>query len=180
MIHPIQELPGQTLSPLKRRFWIKDGLAPTATSNRFGVTWEGTDNQIAAPGSDVELNLFAGGPIAQDALNQLEAGGTTAVDQFYRARIGAVYPGYAASLSKQPDFMAWPHDPWTRAGYSFRRPAKFAAPGLCSQRLSINACAGEHTCFAYFGYMEGALQSGKRTASDLLKAIFRRRKGMSS
>ena len=63
-----------------------------------------------------------------------------------------------------------------------RRPAKFAAPGLCSQRLSIKRLlfAGEHTCFAYFGYMEGALQSGKQTASDLLKAIFRRRNGMST
>ena len=39
------------LSPLKKRFWIGDGLAPTATSNRFGVTWEGTDNQIAPPGA---------------------------------------------------------------------------------------------------------------------------------
>jgi monoamine oxidase len=30
--------------------------------------------------------------------------------------------------------------------------------------------AGEHTCFAYFGYMEGALQSGKRAAANILKA----------
>ena len=170
------------LSPLKRRFWIKDGLAPTATSNQFGVTWEGTDNQIAAPGSDVELNLFAGGPVAQDALNQLEAGGTTAVDQFYRARIGAVYPGYAASLSKPPDFMAWPHDPWTRAGYSCPAPGEVcrAGPLLAKAFHKRLFFAGEHTCFAYFGYMEGALQSGKRAASDLLKAIFRRRNGMST
>jgi monoamine oxidase len=29
--------------------------------------------------------------------------------------------------------------------------------------------AGEHTCFAYFGYMEGALQSGQIAASAVLK-----------
>lgn len=31
--------------------------------------------------------------------------------------------------------------------------------------------AGEHTCFAYIGYMEGALQSGQRAANDILAAI---------
>jgi monoamine oxidase len=36
--------------------------------------------------------------------------------------------------------------------------------------------AGEHTCFAYFGYMEGALQSGQRAASSILKAVARQNK----
>jgi hypothetical protein len=60
------------LSSLKRRFWIGEGRAPTATSDQFGVTWEGTDNRIAEPGKDVELSLFAGGPIAESALDEFE------------------------------------------------------------------------------------------------------------
>jgi hypothetical protein len=35
--------------------------------------------------------------------------------------------------------------------------------------------AGEHTCFAYFGYMEGALQSGQIAASAVLKTASRQR-----
>jgi monoamine oxidase len=35
--------------------------------------------------------------------------------------------------------------------------------------------AGEHTCFAYYGYMEGALQSGHKAGSAILRAIKRSR-----
>jgi monoamine oxidase len=30
--------------------------------------------------------------------------------------------------------------------------------------------AGEHTCYAFVGYMEGALQSGVRVAQRIVKA----------
>jgi monoamine oxidase len=65
------------LSPLTGRFWIADGLAPAATSSEFGVTWEGSDNQIASAGSQVELSLFAGAGVAQAALDRLASGGRT-------------------------------------------------------------------------------------------------------
>jgi monoamine oxidase len=163
------------LSPLKQRFWIGEGLAPTATSNLFGVTWEGTDNQIAAPGKDVELSLFAGGPVAHAALDQLASGGKAAVDAFYASKIGAVYPNYAANLSLEPDFIAWPEDEWTGGGYSCPAPGDVcrAGPLLRKGFRRRMFFAGEHTCFAYFGYMEGALQSGQLAASTILKAIAR-------
>jgi monoamine oxidase len=161
------------LSPLKRRFWIHQKLAPSSTSSRFGVTWEGTDNQIAPPGRDVELSLFAGGPVAQEALDRWKPGDKAAVVQFYQQRIGEVYPDYAANVSGEPDFMAWPEDPWTRAGYSFPAPGEVtrAGPRLHAPFEKRMYFAGEHTCFAYIGYMEGALQSGQRVADDIRAAI---------
>jgi monoamine oxidase len=160
------------LSLLRERFWIKAGLAPTATSSRFGVTWEGTDNQIAVPGTDVELSLFAGSTVARSALNKWSRGGKSAVDAFYAARIGKIYKDYAENLSQPPEFMAWPADPWTGAGYSCPAPGE-----VCSAGPLLNTAfhkrmffAGEHTCFAYFGYMEGALQSGHRAALAVLAA----------
>lgn len=160
------------LSPLKGRFWIGVGLAPTATSDQFGVTWEGTDNQIAAPGTDVELSLFAGGPYAELALKQSAAGGKPAVDAFYAKRIGAIYPGYTENLSQPADFIAWPEDPWTGAGYSCPAPGEVCRAGPLLDKAFHKRLffAGEHTCFAYFGYMEGALQSGRKAASAILKA----------
>jgi monoamine oxidase len=160
------------LSPLKQRFWIKAGLAPTATSSRFGVTWEGTDNQIAVPGKDVELSLFAGSTVAQSALNKWTSGGKRAVDAFYAARIGKVYKGYAENLSQPTEFMAWPADPWTGAGYSCPAPGEVCSAGPLLHKAFHKRMffAGEHTCFAYFGYMEGALQSGHKAAMDVLAA----------
>ena len=68
-------------------------------------------------------------------------------------------------------FMDWPSDPWVKASYSF------PAPGQVTTMLPLMArpiegrlyFAGEHTCPAYVGYMEGALQSGVRAASAILK-----------
>ena len=167
------------LSQLKHRFWIGEGLAPSATSNQFGVTWEGTDNQIAPPGRNVALNLFAGGPVAQNALEELQRGGNPAVDHFYSERIGAVYQNYASNLSDDPEFMAWPEDPWTRAGYSCPAPGEVTRAGPLLEKAFQKRMffAGEHTCFAYFGYMEGALQSGKRAASAILAAIAQQQRG---
>src|SRR5262249_30700291 len=117
------------LSPMKQRFWIGHRLAPSSTSDRFGVTWEGTDNQIGPPGRDVELSLFAGSLAARRALDEWDRGGKAAIDRFYAAQIGAVYPDYARNFSGEPDFMAWPEDPWTRAGYSFPAPGEVTRAG---------------------------------------------------
>ena len=54
-------------SNLRSRFWIQDGLAPSASSDTLGLTWEGTDNQIG--GTGYELTVFAGGESADRALN---------------------------------------------------------------------------------------------------------------
>lgn len=161
------------LSSLTHRFWIRQGLAPTATSDQFGVTWEGSDNQIAEPGKDVGLSLFAGGRVAQDALAAFDRGGETAVQAFYEPRIGAMYSGYAANVSQAPGFVAWPRDEWTAGGYACPAPGEVCRAGPLlrkgfHKRLFF---AGEHTCPAYYGYMEGALQSGKTVASTILKLI---------
>jgi monoamine oxidase len=157
------------LSPMKNRFWIRDLIAPTATSTEFGVTWEGTDNQIAAPGRDVELSLFAGASAADSALEKWRTGGSRAVNEFYAAKIGSIYPEYQEHLSQPPEFIAWPEDPWTGAGYSCLAPGEvcLAGPLLTTAFKERMFFAGEHTCFAYMGYMEGALQSGLRVADAI-------------
>ncbi len=160
------------LSPLRRRFWIKEKLAPTATSDQFGVIWEGTDNQIAPPDRGAELSLFAGGDVAQAALDVFESGGATAVDAFYESRIGTIYGDYAENCLHPPTFVPWPLEEWTAGGYSSPAPGEVCRAGpllnkAFSERLFF---AGEHTCPAFYGYMEGALQSGQTAAAAVLKA----------
>jgi monoamine oxidase len=165
------------LSPLTKRFWIGEGLAPTATSNAFGVTWEGTDNQIAAPGGEVGLSLFAGGQVARNALEVYERRGKSAVDAYYAMQIGTIYKNYQRHLAGVPDFIAWPKDPRTRAGYSCPAPGEVCRAGPLLHKAFHKRMyfAGEHTCFAYFGYMEGALQSGQRAAAAIRRAVARKK-----
>src|SRR5262249_23206389 len=82
------------LSRSSSRSWINEGKAPSATSDEVGVTWEGTDNQMQAPGQDVELTVFAGGSPARRALGVYEQSGMDGVRAFYDQAIGRFYEGY--------------------------------------------------------------------------------------
>ena len=64
---------------------------------------------------------------------------------------------------------AWYDDPWARGAFALFEP---------EQQTNLQAdivrpegrvhFAGEHTCYAFTGYMEGALQSGFRLARKIV------------
>jgi monoamine oxidase len=152
------------LSTVERRFWIPEHLAPSSVADDFGMTWEGTDNQI---GSTPELSLFAGGPAADAAL-AAHRQGAAQLHAFYDSRIGGLYPPYAGARRQWPIFMPWPEIEFTRTGYSCPRPGEVCTKAKALQQpFGPIHFAGEHTCMAFFGYMEGALQSGLRAAQRI-------------
>jgi monoamine oxidase len=159
------------LSWVRSRFWIPEKQAPSSVSNRFGMTWEGTDNQMQAPGQPVELSLFAGGAAAVAALERWHAG-PKELHHFYDTAISQVYPGYREAREEWPRFMPWPYEPFTHTGYSCPSPGEVtrAGPLLYAPFHERIMIAGEHACAAYFGYMEGALQSGVRAAANIKAA----------
>lgn len=137
------------LSALERRFWIAEGLAPSAMSDRVGMTWEGTDNQMDTAAFD--LSLFAGGRVAQEAIN---AGGGEA---FFKPRLRALFPRYEATRA---EFENWPR----RVGMGYSCPRMNEVTTIQKQYADLIggriAVAGEHTSPAWYGFMEGALESG--------------------
>ena len=117
--------------------------------------------------------MFSGGAVADAALQAFGSGGAPAVRQFYQPLIGEVFGGYAASLAQPPDFIAWPRDEWTAGGYCCPAPGEVCTAGpLLNQPFHDRLFfAGEHTCPAFYGYMEGALQSGKLAAARILQRV---------
>jgi monoamine oxidase len=137
------------LSGVERRFWIAEGIAPSGMSDQLGMIWEGTDNQMDTARFD--LSVFAGGRNAQAAI---DAGGSAG---YFAPRLTAVFPHYHAFRT---EFENWPH----RAGMGYSCPApgdvtttQQSYTDLIDGRIAV---AGEHTSPPWFGYMEGALQSG--------------------
>ncbi len=66
--------------------------------------------------------------------------------------------------------MNWPKDVWSQASYSFPAPGQVTTYGPLLVKSYMEDClhlAGEHTCFKFVGYMEGALQSGVRVAKAI-------------
>jgi monoamine oxidase len=158
------------LSEMKTRFWFAEGLSPNSVSETIGMTWEGTDNQLQIGGQPVELSLFAGGRAADAAIEMFERSGMQGLSAFYTREMDKLYPGYSRDRAESK-FVCWPRDRWTRAGYSCPAPGEVTRIGPFLSRPFQGRLffAGEHCCPPFFGYMEGALQSGLAAASAILR-----------
>ena len=119
----------------------------------MGSLWEGTDKQAATP--DFALSVFSGGPFVFAKAD-------------YPKQVATLYP---TGTPKDNRFIDWPTMPLIETGY--------AVPGL-GQVTTISPAqliphkerlyfAGEQTSTGFFGYMEGALQSGARAAHDIVE-----------
>lgn len=150
------------LAALKGRYWKSAGLAPDSlTDGDVSMTWEGTDNQ---PGDDgASLHCFSGGPAAEAC----RARDPQARDRAYAETLESIYPGFRSNFI-QGRFMDWPGEQWTGAGYAFPAPGEVTSVGPHLRRgLGRIHFAGEHACYQFVGYMEGALHSGVSLARRL-------------
>ena len=159
-------------APLASRFWITESptpLAPSGMSDTLGMTWEGTDNQAVLqvpPGTaQFDLTVFVGGPLATAALQAQGSPGFP--DAFFQGGVAALYPGF--QVSAPGAFCCANANGYTMAGYSCPNvnqvtgatASQFSYATPYNERLYL---AGEHTSPAWFGFMEGALESGLAAA----------------
>ena len=125
------------------------------------LTWEGTDRKR---GSRAGLVAFSGATDA-DTCRRWQNRKRT-----YLAELAPVYPRLKAGSGKAV-FMDWPRNKWTHGSYSFPKPGEVTRVGPLL-RSGLNGrvhFAGEHTCYAFTGYMEAALRSGLRVAEQLAR-----------
>jgi monoamine oxidase len=88
----------------------------------------------------------------------------------YLKHLEPIYPRLRAS-ALNGKFMNWLDDPWTLGSYSFPKPGEVTRVGPLLHRTFRRRLhfAGEHTCYAFTGYMEGALRSGLRVAEQIAR-----------
>ena len=151
------------LMSLKDRFWLADKLSPDSESNgNIQYTWESTAGQEGdAPAAMI---AFSSGP-ASEAMRAIAADKR---DAAYAEDLAQRYPKLAEAFVGSR-FMDWPAAPWALTGYSNPAPGQVTTVGPLlyagvGDRLHF---AGEHTCYKFVGYMEGALNSGASIARRL-------------
>jgi monoamine oxidase len=123
------------------------------------LTWDGTDGQV---GRRAGLVAFSG---ADDAMRVRSWG-----KKRFLKELGVVYPRLGNGCGKGV-MMDWPGNKWTKGSYSFPKPGEVTRVGplLRCGYLGRIHFAGEHTCYAFTGYMEAALQSGIRVAEQIAR-----------
>jgi len=124
----------------------------TLSDEALPYTWNG----ILPDSPGHALIGFSGGPQAQADVPD------------YAKILESRFPGLSQNI-KQSRLMDWSADPWCGAAYSCAAPGEITRQGpildeAIHGRLHI---AGEHACYAFPGFMEGALQSGHRVAARL-------------
>jgi monoamine oxidase len=152
------------LMRFRHRFWEDFSSSPTLSEDGpVDMTWETTEadrNKTNLKNTDVAMVAFSG---AKDALTCEQWGSAT--KQNYMNALKVVYPGIEQRL-KGCRFMDWPREEWTKASYYFPRKGEVTKWGP-KWKEGVGgwfSVAGEHTSYAFMGYMEGALSSGFRLA----------------
>ncbi|MFO0701411.1 MAG: NAD(P)/FAD-dependent oxidoreductase [Nitrospira sp.] len=147
-------------APVNDRFWLSEQLAPAAQDVSFGIVWENTDSQNMEKSRPKSLTVFTGGHLAKSSHWKSDP------DRYFQDKLGRIYNGFSEHVDKAGcDFAEWPKFYWTQCGYSC--PGKGQVTTLSKAFTEPHGklvFAGEHTSTAFFGFMEGALESGLRAA----------------
>ena len=162
---------------LNRRPWLAAGHGGVSYSpvEQFQCIWDDTVNQTASgesaigPDSPGILCYFPGGSATLDGWSG-KAFGPAPGGQVGQVLdwVDPVFPGTAAAYDGLAWRDAWHLNPWSRGAYTCPRPGQytslFGIPELPEGPFHF---AGEHTSAYYFGFLNGAVESGRRAAKEV-------------
>ncbi len=150
----------KTLVQFSRRFWRVPGR-PRAfgTALPFGAFWDAAEEQRGSSGI---LSLLAGGSASEATREITTREGIAGL----AARLDWIGSDRARVLAWHQ--TVWETDAWARGGYAFFDPSfdpmLRSWLGRPAGRLFF---AGEHTSVKWQGYMNGAVESGRRAAAEI-------------
>ncbi len=147
-------------------FWRDDGLSGQATSDR-GPVQITFDNSPEEPGPGILLGF-----VEADAARALSAAGTDACAKEALACLSR-YFGLRAARAAEVIVQDWSTEEWTRGCYGAHLP-----PGVWTrygpalrQPCGLIHWAGTETATEWAGYMDGAIGSGERAATEVLDRL---------
>ncbi len=148
----------------RRRFWVDQGFSGEAyTDLPVMITFEATSHQEGHRRGILFSQMV--GPQARQV---------TAMPE--RERIGftvrtteKMFPGISAHFEGGAS-KCWDEDEWSRGAYAWFKPGQMTTlmPYVATPEGRIHF-AGEHTS-PWFGFMQGALESGIRAAREIERA----------
>jgi monoamine oxidase len=162
----------RTLLQFSRRFW-RAPRRPSAFGSPlpFGAVWDGNEGQRGRAGI---LSLLAGGGASEATQSLVAKDGPGALVQSLEW-LGS--RGADLLASKQ---IVWEQDPFARGGYAYFDPSYDPALRAWLPRpFGRLFFAGEHTSVRWQGYMNGAVESGRRAAAEIA-AVHGRESAVSS
>ena len=143
------------------RSWVADGLSGyAATDLPIGTVWDCTEGQ---PGARGILECYTSGERARRLASLSEPQRVRTVVE----NLQKVFPGVSNEKSAS---VAWDADPLVKGAFAwFKRDQMSTLLPHIARREGRVFFAGEHTS-PWFGWMQGALESGNRAAHEVNEA----------
>jgi monoamine oxidase len=132
-------------------------------------TWDSAVGQSRRAGL---LTMFSGGRYGAGYRAPAHGPAPREIVARELTRLRQGVPGISAGFDGQAWLDHWTRDPWTHGSYSAFLPGQVTRySGFIGLPEGNVHFGGEHTSVAAQGYLEGAVQSGERCASEVLRAI---------
>jgi monoamine oxidase len=150
----------KTLLQFSKRFWRAPGRRRAfGSSSPFGAVWEANEEQRGRAGI---LSLMAGGSASDQTQAMTTKDGTAGlVDSLD-------WLGARSAQLLGSHQTVWEADPWARGGYAFFDPSYDPAlRAWLARPCGRLFFAGEHTSVRWQGYMNGAIETGRRAAAEI-------------
>jgi len=163
----IRELAMGTNSKLhlqfKKRHWESLGSnGLTYADTGYQNTWEVTRGQSGEAGILVD---YTGGTIGAS----FGSGTVQQRAKKFLGQIEPVLPGLTAEWNGAATLDFWPAYLWTKGSYSYWQVGQYTKFSGAEGRQEGNChFAGEHTSTDFQGYLNGAVESGERAASEIV------------
>jgi monoamine oxidase len=145
------------------RPWRGQGYNGETFSDRgYQNSWEVTRAQSGASGILVN---YTGGKVGAS----FGSGTPDSRAQQFLAQAEPVLPGITKAYNGKAAIAFWPGYEWTRGSYSYWKVGQYTKfSGMEGRRQGTCHFAGEHTSVDFQGYLNGAVETGERAASEIL------------
>jgi len=153
------------------RFWLDgNGNGEYRLRGSFQTTWDVTRAQAGRAGI---LNFFSGGAAAVAA--SLPDIHTQAYESL--RELARYVPQSEPAWNRRVIRNAWDRNPWSLGSYALVKPGQYTSlRGVEGERAGHVYFAGEHTSIDWQGYLNGAVESGRRAADEVLASLGARRR----
>ena len=148
------------------RFWRDQGCTgETYADTGYQNTWEASRAQ---PGNSGILVWYTGGnPGVAVGSGSVQS----QVQKNFLPKIEPVLPGATAQWNGKAIRDYWTGYQWTKGSYSYWKPGQYTRFSGAEKEASGNChFCGEHTSQDFQGYLQGAVETGQRAASEVLSS----------